>query len=385
MPQQQQEQQQKQERYYSNFIGSLGAKATKKIYSFYLKKFIEFVPNGDLFPSNGDTKSIEQNVIDYLLSLRQKDYSHHHLKAALTALNHFYMINDFMLNRRKIGRFAMPSSDKKIRRSRKTNAGYSTEQIHRVLEYCDERTRAMILLYSSTGMRLAALPEIKIGDLELLDRPDDGFQLYQITVYQGYREEYVTFCTPECTTAIKSYLDYRERSGEKLSDESPLIREQFNPDEPFKAKHAKPIATQTIHKILTKKLVQSGIRTTVHTGNDGRSGARMEIRKDVPVIHGFRKFFNTALMNADVHPAMKELLMGHSLKLDDFYYDKNSKKSKQKLLDEYVKAIDNLTISEENRLGLKVKELTAKADEMMQLKLKVDSVMLDVNALKKKR
>jgi len=232
-------------------------------------------------------------------------------------------------------------------------------------------------------MRLGALPEIRIGDLELIDTAGDSSQIYEITVHEGYREEYVTFCTPECTKAIKSYLEYRERSGEKLTDDSPLIREQFNPHEPFRVKHARPMSYKTIQKILRDNLVQSGERTMVHTGA-GSPGAGARQRKDVPLIHGFRKFFNTALLNADVNPITKELLMGHSVRLDDFYYDKDSKKSKQKLLDEHVKAIDNLTISEENRLGLKVQELTAKADEMMQLRLDMESMKHDMAMIRKK-
>ena len=236
-------------------------------------------------------------------------------------------------------------------------------------------------MYASTGMRLAALPGITVGDLEPVDC--NGSELYQITVYQGYDDdEYVTFCTPECAKVLNSYLDYRRRFGENITDDSPLIREQFDPGDPFKSKNgAKPIAITTTSQILRRKFIQIGVRTVDQPGDT--SGSRY--RKDVPLIHGFRKFFNTALMNADVNPIIKELLMGHSVRLDDFYYDKNSEKSKQKLLDEYVKAIDNLTISEENRLGLKVQQLTVKADEMMQLRLKLDSVALDLNALKKKR
>jgi len=79
-------------------------------------------------------------------------------------------------------------------------------------------------------------------------------------------------------------------------------------------------------------------------------------------------------MNSDVHPIMKELLMGHSVKLDDFYYDKDSKKSRQKLLDEYCKAIDALTINEENRLRKKVQELTIRADKLLELQMEMDKV-----------
>jgi len=52
--------------------------------------------------------------------------------------------------------------------------------------------------------------------------------------------------------------------------------------------------------------------------------------------------------------------MGHSVQLDEVYYDKGSEKSRAKLLEEYCKAIDALTINEENRLKLKVRELTSK-------------------------
>jgi hypothetical protein len=39
-------------------------------------------------------------------------------------------------------------------------------------------------------------------------------------------------------------------------------------------------------------------------------------------------------------------MMGHSVKLDDIYYDKDNEKSQQKILLEYMKAIDALTIND---------------------------------------
>lgn len=38
--------------------------------------------------------------------------------------------------------------------------------------------------------------------------------------------------------------------------------------------------------------------------------------------HALRKFFDTTLINSNVDPKFKEMLMGHSIKLDDVYYDK---------------------------------------------------------------
>ena len=49
-----------------------------------------------------------------------------------------------------------------------------------------------------------------------------------------------------------------------------------------------------------------------------------------------KKIFNTSLMNSDVTYSFKELMMGHSVKLDDIYYDKDNEKSQQKILLEYI-------------------------------------------------
>jgi hypothetical protein len=50
----------------------------------------------------------------------------------------------------------------------------------------------------------------------------------KLTVYENYRQEYFTFITAECKSAIESYLDMRKRYGEKLNKDSYLIREQFD-------------------------------------------------------------------------------------------------------------------------------------------------------------
>jgi len=50
----------------------------------------------------------------------------------------------------------------------------------------------------------------------------------KVTVYAGTKDKYITFMTPESSKAVKDYLEFRQRSGERLTDESPLIREQFD-------------------------------------------------------------------------------------------------------------------------------------------------------------
>ncbi|CAN5429703.1 hypothetical protein BH18THE1_BH18THE1_09530 [soil metagenome] len=70
--------------------------------------------------------------------------------------------------------------------------------------------RVVILLLSSTGYRLGAIPSIKLRNIDK----------YKITFYENTREEYFSFITPECQNAIYAYVDMRSRYGEKLDDNS---------------------------------------------------------------------------------------------------------------------------------------------------------------------
>jgi len=83
---------------------------------------------------------------------------------------------------------------------------------------------------------------------------------------------------------------------------------------------------------------------------------------------------------------MKELLMGHSLKLDDFYYDSQSKESRNKILLEYMKAVDALTINEEYKLKKKITEYEDKlkdASKIGELESHLAAKIIEQDALKK--
>ncbi len=60
--------------------------------------------------------------------------------------------------------------------------------------------------------------------------------------------------------------------------------------------------------------------------------------------HSFRKYFHTVYHSSAIKPAVAELLLGHSLELGDSYL----RFTEEEILLEYVKAIDNLTINDEN-------------------------------------
>lgn len=72
------------------------------------------------------------------------------------------------------------------------------------------------------------------------------------------------------------------------------------------------------------------------------------------------------LVQIKVEPRIKELFLGHSIGLDDHYF----KPGENYVLQEYLKAVDNLTINEENRLRKEIVELGRKNGELEIMELK---------------
>ena len=102
-----------------------------------------------------------------------------------------------------------------------------------------------------------------------------------------------------------------------------------------------------------------------------------KIRKNVKLTSGFRKYFNTQLVYADVNLKVKEMLMGHSLGLDDNYF----KPGENNVLEEYLKAVDYLTINEENRLRRQLECEKQKGDELSKVKQQFNIMQSQIEAL----
>ena len=196
--------------------------------------------------------------------------------------------------------------------------------------------------------------------------------VYKIDVYKGLKGkgQYYTFCSPECATAIDNYLQYRERCGEKISPDSPLLRKDFDSDFHESARNkVYPVTRNSISMSIFNLLIKTGIRTVDHV-NSRRA------RKDVKMTHGFRKFFETMLVNSNIHETIIRKLTGHSDRsnLTQLY----SKQTEEEMREEYMKAVDNLTINPENRLKRKVTELTEQQDEISLMKLSHEKDMKEM-------
>ena len=328
-------------------------------------RYLKVDNTDDLLKFKDIPRSIQNQIIDYLITLKKPPHSLRYATRSqyLAAIITFYELNEVILNKKKIYRY-LGEEERPIE-----NRGYTTEEIAKMLEFSDERVRAIILFLASTGVRIRAITEFKIEDLTSI--PEYG--LYQVRVYAAAKERYFTFTTPEATKALDSYLKYREISGEKLLASSPLFRNQFNRNDPDSVHDHQPIKLRALEWLISQTLQKAGItfveKQTELQDNHGR------IRKNVRLTSGFRKFFDTQLIYARVEPRIKEMFMGHSIGLDDHYF----KPGENYVLQEYVKAVDALTINEENRLKKQLKELTKKQSEIDAMKEKHEQEMKLMN------
>jgi integrase len=97
----------------------------------------------------------------------------------------------------------------------------------------------MIFLMASAGLRIGALPILRIKDLE----PNDKYNIFRISVYaKSKKSSYTTWCTPECRRHLETYLEHRERWGEHPTDDSPLFRTEYNTQ--AVDREVKPISTK---------------------------------------------------------------------------------------------------------------------------------------------
>jgi hypothetical protein len=76
-------------------------------------------------------------------------------------------------------------------------------------------------------------------------------------------------------------------------------------------------------------------------------------RHEFQADHGLRKWFKTRCEISGMKPINIEKLMGHSIGIPGSYY----RATERELLDDYMKAIDFLTISNENKLQKQMQDV----------------------------
>lgn len=349
-------------------LSSLASPYSKERYKFSLDKYLRFhgYKNADELLSK-DVREIENEIISFVIDCKENKGMRsgaimNYIKPVISLCK---ISDNKMVNSTKIRKFMPPNV-----RTKKTTK-YEREDIAKLLEVADERMKVVILLCSSAGLRIGAIPLLNWGSLKEVD------DIYQITVYENEPEKYVTFCSSECKKAILTYISIRKMHKEVITDGTPLVREQWDRRDIFAAVHPRRITKQALTQKISELARLMGVRTRT-TMKEGEKHMGASYLQSIPNCNGFRRFFSSMLVNSVdkglIQTEHRWLLEGHNLKGNDNSYVHISP---AQLHRSYMLVHNDLLIDQSHKLAEEVKMLKIE-------KSKVDLALSQIEEMKKR-
>jgi hypothetical protein len=281
------------------------------------------------------------------------------------------------------------------------------DELRKLIEHHDRRVKPLICTMCSSGMRVGSWEFLQLKHItpitaaqhlrwkrqkEINESPDHTSNIV-ITpedetriiaariILHGEKKkkkrrnsDYLSFITAEAWFAIQKWVEFRKRYGENITGDSWVMRRLF-PISPKKiggtdsvvveeeeedkkyrditkhyggskvdvdAAHPNKLLRKAIFSLLSKAMYQQGLRTPLPEG---------KTRHPVKTDHFTRKFFKTRAQGY-MNQANVMKLMDHKISIDpNFMLDPNFmsywKPFEMELLDDYLRAIPSLTISED--------------------------------------
>ena len=224
------------------------------------------------------------------------------------------------------------------------------EEVQKIMEYPDRRIKPIISLMASSGIRIGAWDYMRWCDMEPMLK-SGRIVAAKLIVYAGEEDEYFTFITPEAYQELEKWRKFREDSGEKMTKTSWVMRDLWN------AKEGYTHGLVSIPKKLRVSGIKSLIEEALWTGGIRKKLEPDRKRHEFQAAHGFRKWFKTRCELAGMKSINIEILMGHSIGISDSYY----RATETEVLEDYLRAVEYLTISDESKLKKRVTDMVEKS------------------------
>ena len=230
------------------------------------------------------------------------------------------------------------------------------EMILRILRNSSPKLQTVILLASSSGLRIGEIVQLKLSDIDFGSNPVKIDVRGEIAKGGASRETYVT---TETAIALKDYLKKNfgwkeEQTNWNLQNTIIFGRLSKNNGDSV-AKNPSESAKQMLQVALRREIAK--IPELSVRNENGRRAIHF---------HGFRKYFRTILGNVCGRD-YAEALMGHGFYMDTYYQLPDEKKKKM-----FLEAETQLTISDYESVEKDMKVLDTK---YQNLENKVDDLM----------
>jgi hypothetical protein len=225
----------------------------------------------------------------------------------------------------------------------------SMEEIKRLMEYPDRRIKGIVCTMTSSGIRLGAWDYLRWGNIHPIEM-DGKVVAAQIIVYAGEPEQYFSYISEEAWQELNKWIKYRELSGEKITEDSWLMRDLWDTrvaQGRGLVSRPKKLASLGVKRLIERAIWAQGLRTKLAPGKK---------RHPFQANHFMRKWMKTRCEIGGMKPINVETLLSHSLGVSNSYW----RRTPSEILDDYLKVQDFLLLGTEHKLQQQVLELQEK-------------------------
>jgi hypothetical protein len=339
------------------FMYALKAPESKRQYPKRLKVFLDFLTSKNelihsdlqnqciefMTKSQTDPKWANNKLMEFVLYQKERVYKNEIVYA--TIRNYLKTVKLFLemnsdvpiVNWKRITK-GLPSG-----KSAANDRAPTIEEIKKLVEYPDRRIKPIIYCMVSGGFRIGAWDYLKWKHITPLKNEEGEGEIIaaKVVIYSREPEEYYCFITPEAYDSLKAWIDYRSNAGEEITGESWLMRDLWQTtDFSYGAqwglvKYPKQLKATGVKSLIERAMKAQRLAMPLQKGvkrREWKSG------------HGYRKVFKSRAEQV-MRPANVELLSGRDIGVSGSYY----KPTQKELLEDYLKAVDLLTINEDSK------------------------------------
>jgi len=289
----------------SRHAAEMALKAFDRVFGEPAESIIDKVKRGEL-----DVYDVFDR---FAAGLDKASLSSHTISGYVNRVKQYFAYNDVVLDRSvfrvKVGLPRVEGTD---------DRAPTVEEIRRILSWGKLRTKALILVLVSSGMRLGEAIRLKVRDIDFSSRPVKVTLSPKVASKTG--EGRVAYISDEAAEYLRQYLGPRINDGEAW----------VFPSEADEKRHmSEDRAWRTIIECIEKAGLGKSKEATVH----GR-------RKIHP--HSFRKFFFSRVVGI-VGETAAHAMMGHGSYMKTYY-----KRTEEERARDYLRCMPYLTIFSES-------------------------------------
>lgn len=290
---------------YQNFVDHLNNNVSRATKQVYLERFADFMqeshkPNADQFEIMG-ANDFENLIKDYIDSKARQNKSYSYLNQAVSAFRAFAVANRIRIDHDWIySKVPKPDKAGTPDRQKEQDNPYTNGQINAVIKACkyDPRPLTSIAIMALGGARIGALPDIRIEDIQLVEK----YGLYAIKGYAMTTAAYWIILPPFVNSILQAYIGKRDKGF--------LFYTKHESDP---KKHLYPRASRGG---LISEIWRLSLKAKVRAKND--NGDTMTRHRNM-LDHGFRKWHSTALEKAGLRDDHIARLRGNKKGLKGIY------------------------------------------------------------------